>query len=147
MDDTIRTAQEGQGVALEAREVPDKRVHGADRSEGLPVNDAQAGQGGVSGKTPLAGGSCERQQARKRSGSKAKKLSVFKAVRAKCIDCAGGSWKYVKFCPSDGVHSLRCPLWPFRFGIRPETARKRYGPDFLDPAAMPDASTNLDDLP
>ena len=112
-----------------------------------PAVESEPGQGGVSGKTPLAGGGFERQQARKRSGSKAKKLSVFKAVRAKCIDCAGGSWKYVKYCPSDGLNSLACPLWPFRFGVRPETARKRYGPEFLDPATMPDGSTNLDDLP
>ena len=146
MDDTIRTAQEGQGVALEAREVPDKRVHGADRSEGLPVNDAQAGQGGVSGKTPLAGGSCERQQAQDGRDTRTKSPSIFRAVRAKCIDCAGRSRKCVRFCPSDGVNSPACPLWLFRFGIRPETARKRYGADFLDPTAMPDVSTNLDDL-
>jgi len=103
-------------------------------------------QGGVSGKPPLAGGGFERQQAAKGSGATTKNLSIFKAVRAKCIDCAGGSRKYVKHCPGDGLHALRCALWAFRFGLRPETARKRYGADFLDPKAMPDADANLDDL-
>jgi hypothetical protein len=111
------------------------------------LDDSEPVQDAVSGKTPLAGGGFERQQAAKGSGKSTKSLSIFRAVRAKCIDCAGGSRKYVKFCPGDGLHALRCALWPFRFGLRPETARKRYGADLLDPQAMPDASVNLDDLP
>jgi len=95
-------------------------------------------QGGVFRKTPLAGGTSERQRA---LGA-----SISKAVRLNCLDCAAGNRKHIKFCPADGLHARRCPLWLFRFGVRPETARKRYGADFLDPKAMPDADANLDDL-
>jgi len=109
--------------------------------------EPEPGQGGVCGKPPLASGTSERPQAAKGSGKSTKALSIFKAVRANCIDCAGGSRKYIRYCPSDGLHALRCTLWPFRFGLRPETARKRYGADLLDPQAMPDATVNLDDLP
>lgn len=72
--------------------------------------------------------------------------SALKAIRKKCLDCHGGSRKGVRFCPSDGVNSTRCPLWPFRFGLRPRTARKRYGAELLDPQAMPDANTSLEVL-
>ena len=58
------------------------------------------------------------------------------AIRKHCLDCSSGSIKEVKHCPCDGVHSTRCFLWPFRFGKRPKTAAKKYGAEFLDPAAM-----------
>lgn len=44
----------------------------------------------------------------------------LKAIRAKCLDCQGGSWKLVAGCLS---HS--CPLWPYRLGKNP--ARKGIG--------------------
>jgi len=119
-----------------------KQRQGRGENLGRAVEGATAGRGGLFEKVTSAGGGFERQQA----GSKAKALSIFKAVRAKCIDCMAGSRKSVRFCTSDGLHSLRCPLWPFRFGLRPETAARRYGADFLNPEAMPEANTNLDDL-
>ncbi len=73
--------------------------------------------------------------------------SIFRAVRRKCLDCCTGSTKYIRYCSSDGVHSSACSLWPYRFGLRPDAARKRYGPALLDPSAMPEANVNLDDLP
>jgi hypothetical protein len=76
-----------------------------------------------------------------------KRLSITKAVRQKCLECCSGRHKCIRYCPSDGVHSPPCPLWPFRFGLRPETVRNRLGPALLDPGAMPDANVNLDDLP
>lgn len=33
------------------------------------------------------------------------------AIRAKCIDCSGGSRAEVKRCESE-----ECPLWPYRLG-------------------------------
>lgn len=36
------------------------------------------------------------------------------AMRAKCIDCCGGSPTEVRRCTS-----VSCPLWPFRFGTDP----------------------------
>jgi hypothetical protein len=72
-------------------------------------------------------------------------MNVLKAVRKKCLDCSG-TYKAVKWCPCDGLHGSPCALWPLRFGIRPETARRRYGERFLDPAAMPSGNVPLEDV-
>ena len=40
--------------------------------------------------------------------------SPLKAVRAKCLDCSGGSAKEVRECDIS-----TCALWPFRFGKNP----------------------------
>jgi hypothetical protein len=70
----------------------------------------------------------------------------LKAIRAKCMDCSG-DWKTGMWCPCDGVHSGWCDLWPYRFGMRPGTARKKYGAKLITPELMPDAGTSIDDLP
>ena len=62
------------------------------------------------------------------------------------MDCATG-FKCVKYCPCDGLNSTECPLWPFRFGTKPQTARRKYGAELLDPKAMPPAGTPLENLP
>jgi len=41
--------------------------------------------------------------------------SPLSAIRAKCIDCAGGQPSEVRLCPV-----VRCALHPFRFGKRPK---------------------------
>jgi len=67
----------------------------------------------------------------------------LKAIRRKCVDdCSGGSAKHVAYCLSS-----ECPLWPYRFGKRPETVRERIGDAVLDPRLMPDPSTPLEELP
>jgi hypothetical protein len=71
--------------------------------------------------------------------------SPLAAIRAKCLACCCGSFKVVRFCTCDGVNSTACPLWSFRFGRRPTTIRKGPLARFLDPAAMPDAATALED--
>jgi hypothetical protein len=38
--------------------------------------------------------------------------SPIKAIRAKCIDCSGGTWSEVRKCVATA-----CPLWPFRMGV------------------------------
>jgi len=68
------------------------------------------------------------------------------AIRKHCLDCSGGSSKAVRYCPCDGLHSGRCFLWPFRFGKRPATAARVHGAEYLDPARMPAADANLEDL-
>ena len=68
-----------------------------------------------------------------------KTLSPLKAIRAKCLDCCGGRPSVVRHCTCNGQTSTECALWPYRFGIRPGTARKRYGADLLDPKKIPDA--------
>ena len=65
----------------------------------------------------------------------------LKAIRAKCRDCCCGSCKCVRWCPATD-----CPLWPYRLGLRPETARKRYGPDVMDPDRMPEHTVPLETL-
>jgi len=70
--------------------------------------------------------------------------SPLRAIRAKCLDCSTTS-KTVKYCTCDGVNCpTACPLWPFRFGKRPSTARKGPLAAFLDPKRMPDASIPLE---
>ena len=60
--------------------------------------------------------------------SAAKHSTPLKAIREKCIDCSGGSKHEVKFC-----QVVSCGLWFWRFGVRPETAQRRY-PDLMIPA-------------
>jgi len=52
--------------------------------------------------------------------SKIKKLTPMKAIRAKCLDCMGGSHNEVKLCTSEN-----CPLLIYRFGKNP--SRKGIG--------------------
>jgi hypothetical protein len=40
--------------------------------------------------------------------------SPIRAIRAKCVDCSGGSLSEVRKCPA-----VRCPLWPMRMGKNP----------------------------
>ena len=44
----------------------------------------------------------------------------LKAIRAKCLDCSNGQIAEVRECVI-----MECPLWPYRLGMRPETAEKR----------------------
>ena len=73
-------------------------------------------------------------------------LSV-KHVRRNCLECSGGLAKCVTWCTCDGLHSIRCEFWPFRFGVQPATFRARYGDRLLTPEKMPPANVNLDELP
>jgi len=41
-------------------------------------------------------------------------MPVLKAIRAKCIDCFGGSEAEARKCTA-----LACPLWPFRMASNP----------------------------
>jgi hypothetical protein len=68
-------------------------------------------------------------------------------VRRHCLECSGDNRKCAIWCPCDGLHSTRCELWPFRFGVQPDTFRQRYGDRLLTPENMPPATVNLDDLP
>ncbi len=43
----------------------------------------------------------------------------LQSIRAKCLECSAGSAKEVRVCSITD-----CPLYPYRFGKRPETARK-----------------------
>jgi hypothetical protein len=60
----------------------------------------------------------------------------LKAIREHCLDCSQ-SYKDITWCPCDGIHSTWCSLWPYRFGIRPKTAKRRYGNQLLTPEEMP----------
>lgn len=50
-----------------------------------------------------------------------KRLTAIKAIRAKCLDCSGGSREEVKQCVIPD-----CPLYPFRLGKNPNIKRKEY---------------------
>lgn len=52
-----------------------------------------------------------------------KKITPIKAIRAKCIDCCGGSVYEPKYC----TISL-CPLYVYRLGHRPKDDNL-YSPD------------------
>lgn len=47
-------------------------------------------------------------------------LSPLKAIRAKCVDCCGGSKSYVATC---GIPD--CPLYPYRLGKNPNRKATR----------------------
>jgi hypothetical protein len=53
---------------------------------GRAVEGVEPGRGGVCGKTPLASGTSERQQAAKGGGATTKGLSIFRAVRVNLDD-------------------------------------------------------------
>ena len=38
----------------------------------------------------------------------------IRTIRIKCLDCAGGQYKQVRYCPV-----FSCPLYPYRMGKRP----------------------------
>ena len=44
-------------------------------------------------------------------------LRPLKAIRAKCVECSGGSTAEVKACEAED-----CPLYPYRFGHNPQRA-------------------------
>lgn len=51
---------------------------------------------------------------------KTKHLTPCKAIRKYCLDCSGGSRKEVAIC-----RIPECPLWEYRFGKRPQTAKNK----------------------
>jgi hypothetical protein len=46
-----------------------------------------------------------------------KVLRPLRAIRAKCLECSGGSVPEVRLC---GMQD--CPLWPYRMGRNPQRA-------------------------
>jgi hypothetical protein len=48
-------------------------------------------------------------------------MPVLKAIRAKCIDCSGGSADEARKCTV-----LGCALWPFRMGTNPHRDTSNY---------------------
>jgi len=64
----------------------------------------------------------------------------IRSIRKKCIDCAGGSSKEVKYCTV-----TMCELWPFRLGVLPRTAKKKYG-ELMDPEKLPAPGVSLEEL-
>ena len=62
------------------------------------------------------------------------RITLYKRIQMKCLDCSGGSSKEVTIC-----HLFSCPLWARRLGVGPETktyiqrmktAEKFYEKDF-----------------
>ncbi len=51
-------------------------------------------------------------------------LRPFKAIRARCVDCCGGSQAEVRKCVS-----IKCPLWPMRMGKLPAHLRVKSSED------------------
>jgi len=49
-------------------------------------------------------------------------ITPIKAIRRKCLDCSGGSYKEVKECPcfEDNGSIEKCFLWPYRLGKKPK---------------------------
>lgn len=46
-------------------------------------------------------------------------MSILKVIRAKCIDCSGGSTAEVRDCAV-----TKCPLHPYRMGSNPFRAKR-----------------------
>ncbi|MBN1275560.1 hypothetical protein JXA12_04695 [Candidatus Woesearchaeota archaeon] len=60
----------------------------------------------------------------------ADELTPMRAIRKKCLDCSGGSYKEVRLCPV-----VNCPLWHLRFGKRKTTLSPELFP-LLDRSLM-----------
>lgn len=60
-------------------------------------------------------------------------LTPVKAIRAKCMDCSGGSFLEVRECPC-----VECPLYPYRMGHRPH---KNEEPEELEGSTMETETT------
>ena len=54
-------------------------------------------------------------------------IRPLKAIRAKCLDCCGGSAKEVRLCTAKD-----CPLYLYRFGCKMETWVKRINKSHKD---------------
>ena len=52
-------------------------------------------------------------------------MTPLKAIRAKCLECCGGSWRDVKFCTAGN-----CPLHEYRTGRRPKSIQGPQSPAF-----------------
>jgi len=50
-----------------------------------------------------------------------RQISPLKAIRLKCLDCAGGSFSEVKNCEIE-----TCPLYYYRFGKKHKLVRGGY---------------------
>jgi len=57
--------------------------------------------------------------------SKVKKMTPLKAIRKKCHDCCGGSYKKIKYCPMQ-----ECPLHYYRLGHNPRRTGMGGNPEF-----------------
>lgn len=55
---------------------------------------------------------------------KPKSISMVKAIRRKCLDCSTTA-KEVRLCSIN-----KCPLWPYRFGVMPDTAIKNLAKNY-----------------
>jgi hypothetical protein len=49
-----------------------------------------------------------------------KRITPVKAIRAKCLDCMGGSTKYVREC-----NIPECSLFAYRLGKNPARAKRQ----------------------
>lgn len=56
--------------------------------------------------------------------------SVYKTIRAKCLDCCGGQQDEVRKCVS-----ITCPLWIFRMGKKPKAYRAEVSDEQREAAA------------
>jgi len=52
-----------------------------------------------------------------------KHLTYLKTIRKFCVECMGGSPKYVADCPS-----YKCLLYSYRNGKRPKSEKAKYSP-------------------
>lgn len=53
------------------------------------------------------------------NGEEKKQTNPVKAIRAFCIECCGWNSNEVRLCPS-----VRCALYPFRFGRNPYRTKR-----------------------
>lgn len=56
-----------------------------------------------------------------------RRTSPFQAIKQRCFECSGCSHKERKLC-----RVFDCPLWQWRLGMHPETAKNKY-PELMDP--------------
>ncbi len=59
-----------------------------------------------------------------------KPTNPVKAIREFCLGCVGNSSNEVKMCPS-----VKCPLYPFRFGKNPYRTKREMSEEQREAAA------------
>ena len=108
MDDVRPTGHEDQGVALQARQVPEEGVHGAQGSDDRTVQGSQGepARYGDSRKRRLAECPAKFRNLYRRAWSGKSRQA---AIRIHCLECCGWQAREVAKCSAPA-----CPLYEYR---------------------------------
>lgn len=73
------------------------------------------------------------------TAARVKRLTPIRAIRERCLDCAGGTAAEVRLCPA-----VECPLHQYRFGRNPARAGLGNGASFRSEGGSPGSTRDLE---